>query len=207
MKLSAPSLDSSRGGLPKPNQGFTVLELLIAATVFTLLLIGIIAANLFGLRMFQVNAAKLNATEWSRNTFAKITDEIHTCKSVSVGNMTSGDIFEGLLPGEVQEGNAIEIQPTTNTARLIYYFVDAADQTFRRTEQFVPGVTTNKLILADSVTNTMAFTAQDFSGQVLTNRQDNQVIHLTLEFYQPEHLMVGPDYYKLETSVTRRNVQ
>ena len=53
----------------------------------------------------------------------------------------------------------------------------------------------------------MAFKAQDFSGQVLTNSQNNQVIHLTLEFHQPEHFMVGPDYYKLETSVTRRTVQ
>ena len=202
MKLPAPSLDSSRGGSPKPNQGFTVLELLIAATVFTLLLIGIIAANLFGLRMFQVNAAKLNATEWSRNTFGKITDEIHTCNSVSVGNMTADNIFEGLLPGEVQEGNAIEIQPTANTAVLIHYYIDSSDETFRRISS-TPGDTTTN-ILADSVTNTIAFTAQDFSGQVLTNSQANQVIHLTLEFYQPEHFMVGPDYYKLETSVTRR---
>ena len=66
---------------------------------------------------------------------------------------------------------------------------------------------TNTTILADSVTDTMVFKAQDFSGQVLTNSQNNQVIHLTLEFYQPEHFMVGPDYYKLETSVTRRAVQ
>jgi hypothetical protein len=102
----------------------------------------------------------------------------------------------------VQQGNAIEIQPTTNTARLIYYFVDPSQRTFRRTLS-TPG-DTSTIILADSVTNTMPFTAQDFSGQVLTNSQNNQVIHLTLEFYQPEHFMVGPDYYKLETSVTRR---
>jgi len=202
MKLPVPSLDSSRGSSPKPNKGFTLPEILIALTVFMFVLAGIITANLFGLRIFQVDAAKLNATEWSRNTFGKITDEIHTCNSVSVGNMTAGGIFEGLLFGEVQQGTAIEIQPTTNTARLIYYFVDSADQTFRRTVSAPGG--TNTFILADSVTNTMAFTAQDFSGQVLTNSPNNKVIHLTLEFYQPKHLMVGPDNYKLETSVTQR---
>jgi hypothetical protein len=173
-------------------------------TVFVFVVGGIVAANLFGLRMFQVNAAKLNATEWSRNTFGKITDEIHTCNTVLVGNMTNGN-FEGLLPGEVQQGTAIEIQPTTNTASLIYYFVDSFDGTFRQTVSTPGG--THTIILADSVTNTMVFQAQDFSGQVLTNSQNNQVIHLTLEFYQPEHFMVGPDYYKLETSVTRRAVQ
>ena len=154
--------------------------------------------------MFQVNAAKLNATEWSRNTFGKITSEIHACTSITLGNMTN-DNFEGLLPGEVQQGTAIEIQPTTNTASLIYYFVDSLDGTFRQTVSAPGG--TNTVILADSVANTMVFKAQDFSGQVLTNSRNNQVIHLTLEFYQPEHFMVGPDYYKLETSVTRRAVQ
>jgi prepilin-type N-terminal cleavage/methylation domain-containing protein len=209
MKLQVPSSGSSRGGSSTPNKGFTLPEILIAMTVFLLVVAGIIAANLFGLRMFQVNATKLKATEWSRRTFGKITDEIHSCNSVSVGNMTTNGNFEGLLPGETQEGTAIQIQPTTNSASLIYYFVDSADGTFRRTE-LTPGVTTNTFILADSVTNTIVFTAEslrDGNFQVLTNNQNNRVIHLILEFYQPEHFMVGPDYYKLETSVTRRAVQ
>jgi hypothetical protein len=50
----------------------------------------------------------------------------------------------------------------------------------------------------------MVFRAQDYLGNVLTNSQNNRVIHLTLEFYQPQPLLPDPDYYKLETSVTRR---
>jgi prepilin-type N-terminal cleavage/methylation domain-containing protein len=209
MKFSISTLNSSRGGSSKSNRGFTLPEILIALAVFMLLLAGIVAANLFGLRMFQVNENKLGATEWSRKTFGQITDEIQSCNAVSVGNMTTNDIFEPLsLPGERQEGNAIEIQPTTNTAILIHYFMDAADETFRRTE-IAPGVTTNTntLILADSVTNTMIFNAQDFSGNVLTTNQNNQIIHLTLEFYQPNRFIVGADHYRLETSVARRAVQ
>ncbi len=205
MKLHVSSSDLSRGGFPKPDSGFTLPEILIALTVFMLLLAGIVSANLFGLRMFQVNQTKLQATEWSRNTFGKITDEIHTCNNVSVGNMTTNDLFEGLLPGETQQGTAIEIQPTTNTAHLIHYFMDPSDETFRRTEISSNGTST--FIIADSVTNTLVFSAQDFTGQVLTNNQNNQVIHLILEFYQPQRFMQGPDYYKLETSVTRRAVQ
>jgi prepilin-type N-terminal cleavage/methylation domain-containing protein len=205
MKLPVPCLDSSRGGPPGSNQGFTLPEILIALTVFMFVLAGILAANLFGLRMFQVNAAKLNATEWSRYTFGKITDEIRTCNTVSVGNMDTNGNFAGLLSGEVQQGSALEIQPTANTATQIYYFADPMDETFRRTVSISNSASTT--ILADSVTNTLVFEAQDFTGQVLTNNQNNQVIHLTLEFYQPQHFMVGPDYYKLETSVTRRAVQ
>jgi hypothetical protein len=105
------------------------------------------------------------------------------------------------LDGETQQGNALQIYPTANTNNYIVYFVNLADQTFRRTDQ-----SSNTVILADSVTNTMAFSAQDFSGNVLTNNQNNQVIHLTLEFHQPERFMQGADYYKLETAVTRRGL-
>jgi prepilin-type N-terminal cleavage/methylation domain-containing protein len=209
MKFSVPSMNSGCHGLSKLNRGFTLPEILIALAIFVLLLVGIVSANLFGLRMFQVNENKLGATDWSRKTFGQITDEIQSCNVVTVGNMTTNDIFEPLsLPGETQEGNALEIQPTTNTAVLIHYFVDAADETFRRTE-IAPGVTTttNTVILADSVTNTMIFNAQDFSGNVLTNNLNNQIIHLTLEFYQPERFIVGADHYRLETSVARRAVQ
>jgi len=173
--------------------------------VFMLLLAGIIAANLFGLRMFQLNQNKLNATEWSRNTFGKITHEIQTCDAVSVGNMDTNGDFVGLLNGEPQEGTAIQIQPDTNATSLIYYFLDSSDETFRRTE-LLPGGT-NTFILADSVTNTLVFSAQDYSGNVLTNSLNDQVIHLLLEFYQPQSFMVDADYYKLETSVTRRSAQ
>jgi prepilin-type N-terminal cleavage/methylation domain-containing protein len=209
MKFRVPSSSSSRGGSSKPNKGFTLPEILIAMTIFVILVAGIIAANLFGLRMFQANQTKLNATEWSRRTFGKITDEIHSCNSVSVGNMTTNGDFIGLLPGETQEGNAIEIQPTTNSTLLIHYFVDSADGTFRRAE-LTPGVSTNTFTLADSVTNTIAFTAVSLINgtfQVLTNNQNNQVIHLTLDFYQPESYMQSSYYYQLETSVTRRAVQ
>ena len=206
MKFQVPSSGSSRGGSPTLNSGFTLTEILIAMTVFMLLVAGIVSANLFGLRMFQVNQTKLSATEWSRRTFGKITDEIHSCNTVTVGNMTTNNVFVGLLDGEPQEGNAIEIQPTTNTAVLIHYFVDSLDGTFRRTEP-PQGLITNTFILADSITNTTIFTAQDFSGNVLTNNQNNRVIHLTLDFYQPESYMQSPYNYQLETSVTRRALQ
>ena len=108
-----------------------------------------------------------------------------------------------LLDGETQQGTGLLIYPTTNTTNFIIYFVNPADQTFRRTTG-QPGTAE---ILADSVTNTLVFAAQDFSGNVLTNNDNNRVIHLTLEFYQPARFMVGADYYKMETSMTRRALQ
>jgi prepilin-type N-terminal cleavage/methylation domain-containing protein len=201
MKLQVPFSGSGRGRLPMPDKGFTFPEILIAMTVFLLVVGGIISANLFGLRMFQITATKLNVTQWSRETIDKITGEVHACNDVQVGNVTNG-VFEGLLDGETQRGTGLLIYPTANTNNYIIYFVNLADQTFRRTDQ-----SSNSVILADSVTNTLAFFAQDLSGNMLTNCQNNQVIHLTLEFHQPARFMQGADYYKLETSMKQRVVQ
>ena len=186
-----------------PDKGFTLPEILIAMTVFLLVVAGIITANLFGLKMFQVNVTKLNVTTWSRETVQKITAEVHACDTVYVGNITTNGVFEGLLDGETQQGTALLIYPTTNTNNnYIVYFINPSDETFRQTVATLSG--TNTVILADSVTNTIAFSVQNFSGTVLTNNENNRVIHLTLEFNQPARFMLGADYYKLETSMTRR---
>jgi prepilin-type N-terminal cleavage/methylation domain-containing protein len=200
MKLVISFSGSSRRGSPKPNQGFTLPEILIALTVFMLVLAGIISANLFGLRMFQVNQNKLSATEWSRRTFGKITEEIQACNSVSILNVDTNGNFTGLLPGEPQQGNALQIYPTTNTANYTIYFVNLPDETFRQT--VTASGTTNTVILADSVTNAVVFTAPNVAG--LTNNQNDQLIHIRLEFFQPEHSLQNADNYRMETAVTRR---
>ena len=199
MKLQVPLSDSTRGRRPALDEGFTLPEILIAMAVFMLMLAGILAANLFGLRMFQINEAKLNIATWSRQTVEKMATEVHSCNSASVGYITNG-VFEGLLNGETQQGTALLLYPTTNTTNYIVYYLNLPDQTFRRTTQQAGSAQ----ILADSVTNAIAFTAQDFSGKVLTNNLNNRVIHLTLEFYQPARFLEGADYYRLETALTRR---
>ena len=98
---------------------------------------------------------------------------------------------------------ALLIQPTTNSANFIVYFVNPTDQTFRRATS-TPGTA---VVLAESITNSLVFQAQDFTGITLTNRQNNRVIHVTLEFYQPKRHRQIADYYKLETSVTRRTLE
>lgn len=194
-----PTLSSARRG------GFTLPEILIALTVFLLLLAGVLSANVFGLRMFQVNATKLNATEWARNNFGKITEEVRASKSVVILNGDTNGAFAGLLDGELQQGSGLQIFPTENTNFYTLYFVNSSDATFRRRVATATG--TNTVTLADSITNTIAFSAQDFSGKLLMTAANNRVIHVLLEFYQPERFLLDADYYKLETSVTRRALQ
>jgi prepilin-type N-terminal cleavage/methylation domain-containing protein len=198
MTLQVPFSGSSRTRTRTRYQGFTLPEILIALTIFLLVIAGITYAHVFGLRLFQMTNTKLRVTQWARLTIEKLTDQIHGSYSVQVGNKTPGG-FTGFLPGETNQGTGLLIQPTGNTNNYIVYFVNLADQTFQRTDQ-----SGNTVILADSVTNTVAFSAQDFSGNVFTNTQQNQVIHLTLEFYHPPTYMESADYFKLETSMKQR---
>jgi prepilin-type N-terminal cleavage/methylation domain-containing protein len=196
--MKFPNLSSGGSLSSKREQGFTLAEIMIAMAIFSLILIGIVSANLFGLRMFDLNQTKLNANRWSRQTVEALADEIHTCNSVQVGYLTNS-MFVGLLNGETQQCTALQIQPTANPTNYTVYFVNLTDQTFCRTDQ-----SGNTVILADSITNTAPFSAQDFAGNILTNNQNNQVIHIALEFYQPQLYLRSASYYKLETSVKQR---
>jgi len=200
MKFNIVTARQPDGRTRSRQKAFTLVEILITMTIFIFLVGGIMFAHLFGLRMFQITETKLSATAGARKVFNKISDEIRACQSVSVGNIDiNNNSFTGLLDGENQAGTALMIYPSTN-ANFIVYFVNPSDQTFRRTENG-----TSTVILAESVTNSAVFVAESFDGSVLTNNQNSRVIHFTLEFYQPKYFLRAADYYKLETSVTRRS--
>jgi type II secretory pathway pseudopilin PulG len=199
MKLHGLPTGPRRHASPGSSQAFTLPEILIAITVFLFLIGGIVSAHLFGLSMFRITELKLSATDDARKSLGRMTDEIRTCKNTWIGNVKSGE-FVALLDGEKQVGSSLLIQATTNTANYIIYFVNPTDKTFRRTTSQPDSAT----ILAESVTNTIVFSARDHLGNVLTNSQNNRVIGINLEFFQPKRTLQAADFYKLETAVTRR---
>lgn len=199
MNLQNSIRHSRRKAATAARAGFTLPELLIALTVFILLLGGILSSHLFGLSLFRITETKLNATEDARKTISKLVDEVQSCTTSLVGSVTNG-VFTALLDGQQQQGPGLIIYPTTNKTNFIIYFVNPSDKTFRRTTSKVGTAT----VLAESITNTVVFRAQDYLGVVATNNQGNRVFHLNLEFYQSKRFMQGADYYKLETTATRR---
>lgn len=187
-----------------PRAAFTLPELMVALTVFSFVVTGVIFAHLYGLSMFRITETSLTATASARKVASRITEEIRTCNKALIGDVKlvgGTNKFVGLLNGEKQQGGGVIIYPTTNLSRYVVYFINPADQTFRRTTD-EPG---SAVILAESVTNTVVFRAEDpLKGTVLTNNVNNRVIHFSLEFYQPHRHLQVADYYKLESSVTRR---
>ena len=130
MSPPIPSPSSVQSTVPGRGGGFTLPELLISITVFSLLVIGIVFANLYGLSMFHITETTLNATDDARKTIGKMTQEIRACKTVLVGNVKNG-VFVAQLDGEAQQGAGLLIHPTTNNANYVIYFVNPSDQTFR----------------------------------------------------------------------------
>jgi prepilin-type N-terminal cleavage/methylation domain-containing protein len=189
---------------------FTLPELMITLTLFLLLVGGILSSHLFGLRMSSMTEAKLTACTSAREALGKLTGEIRSCDSTWVGNIeipsmgnVKSNTFTEIAAGKPQVGSALLVQPTTNAAYYIIYFLNPDDHTFRRSTSEA-GTTT---VLARSVTNEIVFYAQDYAGNVLTNKLNNRVIHVSLEFFQPLLFQPEPDYYKIETSVMRRSIE
>jgi prepilin-type N-terminal cleavage/methylation domain-containing protein len=202
MKLTRSTTSARPASAAPGRRGFTLPELLVAISVFAFLLLGVVIAHLYGLSLFRVTETKINATAEARHTLGNLGNEVRTCKSTWIGNVRNGT-FVALLDGEKQQGTGLLIYPGTNLANYIIYFVNPTDHTFRRTTS-TPGSAT---VIAEAVTNTAVFRAQDHLGNVLTNNQNNRVIHLNLEFHQPARHLQAADYFKLETSVTRRALE
>jgi hypothetical protein len=200
MKRAACHSGSALGPSAALARAFTLPETLIATTLFLLLLGGIVGTNLFGMRMFQLTGTKLKAGDDARKALGVMSDEIRKCNNVWVGDVTNGT-FVALINGQAQVGSALLIQPTTNATNFIVYFLNPSDQSFRRSVTAAATTT----ILAQTVTNTAIFSAQDYLGNVLTNSQNNRVLHATIDFFQAQPWLPAPEYNQLETSVTRRS--
>lgn len=193
---------------PHPAQAFTLPELMITAAILSLVVAGVLAANLFGARLYQLTKVKLGATEDARQAISLLISEIRSAKIVRIGNGSLYS-FSGIADGALQQGTAIQIYATTNTNVFVRYFLDPEAQQLKR----VTNNATAASVVANYVTNTVVFAAEDHLGNVLTNSQNNRVIGLRLQFYQIAFpvVAVGPgnyyDFYQLRTRVTRRMLE
>jgi prepilin-type N-terminal cleavage/methylation domain-containing protein len=189
-------------------RAFTLSELMVTMTIFGLLLAGILAANLIGARMFELTRSKLNAADDARAAVSLLMTEVRDAKIIRIGNGSLTNFVEAAV-NMPQQGSAIQIHPTTNTNVFIRYFWDGAQRKLMRTYN---GAGASEVI-ANSVSNQLVFTAEDYAGNILTNNANNRVIGLMLQFYQLQYpiVQIGPgqlyDYYQLRSKITRRALE
>ena len=188
--------------------GFSLVEQMVAVMIISMVIAGAMTIHIFGLRLYNITEAKLSSGDEARRAISLLIDEIRSAKIVRVGSGGLTSFSEAEVDSE-QQGSAIQIFPTTNTAEWIRYYWDSSDQKLKRTEDGL----SSYLVIAQSISNSIVFTSEDYSGTVLTNNQNNRVIGLTMEFEQVVDLTTGTtndglyDYYRLRAKITRRALE
>lgn len=187
---------------------FTLAEIMTAMGLFSLIVIGMVYSQLFGMRMFSITSTRLGASDSARRVLNRVRDDVRSGKILLVGNGDAAH-FTNITLNAYRQGNALQIQPATDTNVFIRYFLDPASQCLKRTT----GGGGQVEVLAPYLTNKIAFYAEDFTGHTLTNDQNNRVIKMVLDFYQWEFPVARAeagafyDYYHLQTRISRRTIE
>jgi prepilin-type N-terminal cleavage/methylation domain-containing protein len=185
-------------------RAFTLPELIIATSIFSLVCAGVLVGHLFGMRLLEVTLPKLGTDQESRRAIGLLMADIRSAKILRIGNGGLGS-FTSLAINTTQLGNAIQIYPSTDTNVFIRYFLDAVDKKLKRT---LDGALASAV--AHSISNSLVFTAEDFAGNVLTNFQSNCLVGVNLQFYELKNpkVPIGPGQYyvsyQLRTRLMRR---
>ena len=186
---------------------FTLTEFQISMVLMLMIVAGLLATHMYGLRMFELIKPKLTAMDDARATIARLTEEIRAAFLIRVGSGSSGNFTE-VAPYAPQRGSAVQIYPSSNMTTFVRYYWDGPT---RRLMRIASGANA-PLVVANCVSNEMVFASEDFAGNVLTNSQNNRVIGLTLQFFQIQYPVqpIGPgglyDFYQLRTKITRRTL-
>ncbi len=201
---SSHPLHGASGG--RAARAFTIVEFMIASSLALLVVGGVVFAQISGVKMYNLTKAKLGASDQARGAMNLLVTEVRSAKIVKVGtgNISS---FTPVTEGTLMKGSAIQIHSTTNTNYFIRYFLDTTDKKLKRTTN---GATSTDIV-AEYITNTVPFSLENFSGQTLTDSQNNRVVGVALQFFQVQYPIVpigAPgayyDFYQLRTKITRR---
>jgi prepilin-type N-terminal cleavage/methylation domain-containing protein len=211
-------------------RAFTLVEMIVAISVFSLVILATIAMQIYASRVYTLAATRLTATEQARATMNDIRDQVRNARLVDVGQYTAATgnplvDFSAMTNGDPQQGNALMIYPTTSTASFTLVFLQpgngsnswastsAANDNQVIMLTYTNGSMENSNIIADYVTNQYVFDAENFEGAILSSNENNYLIHMTLSFSQWEYPIayIGSnsfnayDYYQLNTVMTRRD--
>lgn len=189
-------------------RAYTLPEIMVSMAIFSLVVIGVVTSNMFGLKLNEIAKTKLGVNEYSRRALSMMTKDIREAKNTCVG-MGSATTFIEPSAGAARQGNALQINPVQdNTNVFIRYYRDA-DQRIKR----VTDTNSTPVVVADYISNTVVFAEEDYRGAVLMNRQASAVVSLNLNFYKIEFpiVLIGQgayyEYYLLRTRITRRSAE
>ena len=180
---------------------FTIAETVLWMAVALLILGGLLSAQLFAQRMWDLTQMKVNASDNARQIVRLVSSDVRTAKIVRVGSGNAQSFTEA-SNGVAQSGNALQIYPSTDTNVYVRYFRDAADYHLK----YVTNGTSMAQTVARSISNSTVFRLEDHTGTLLSNRQQKSVVDMRLNFYaldNPPTPIGAGKYYKSYTVRTK----
>jgi prepilin-type N-terminal cleavage/methylation domain-containing protein len=182
-------------------RGFTLAEIMITLAIFSLAMLAMVSVQIFGLKVYTLSSTKLIATTGGRQLLDKIRDPIRSGSTVVVGNYSTS--FSPISNGSPQIGNALRISSATNayTAQNSTVFYHDAANSLRVVANNVDTV------VANNITNSFCFQAEDWQGNPLTSYLNNPVIRIDLGFIQWNFNGGNSGHYNLyhlQTRIARR---
>ena len=190
------------------NRAYTLVEIMVSMALFSMVVIGVVTSNIFGLKLYEIAKTKLGVNEYSRRALSMMVTDIREAKSTCVGSGTATTFVEPVA-GVVRQGNALQINPLRNNTNVFIRYFRDSDQRIK----MVTDTNATPVIVADYVSNNVVFAEEDYRGTVLTNRQASCVVSLNLNFYKIEFpvVIIGQggfyEYYALRTRITRRSAE
>ena len=183
--------------------GLTLTEMMVASAIFSLTVIGLVYCQMFGMRQDELVNSKIGACDMARMSFNELANNIRAAKIWQVGNGNLSS-FSGIPLGTNQRGNALKLSLTTDTNQYYFYYFDTNACKLFRGHSGSTAIT----CLAQDLTNTMYFQAQDYQGSNQTILTHKGVINVAMQFCQYQYPLtkVGPgyyyNYYKMELQLT-----
>jgi hypothetical protein len=187
--------------------------MMMTVFIFSLFVVGgLVYVQIFAMRIYTLAGTKLTATTSARQTMNKMRDQIRSSKIVYVGTFNASAANAYFIQASnnfPQTGNALALNFTNNSStNYLVYYLDNVHPT-NILYCISNGVRT---VMCKYMTNYYCFSAEDYSGNLLTNYLNNPVIHVVMQFDQWEYPIayIGTngvnayDYYILQTRVTRR---
>lgn len=180
---------------------------MVATSIFLIVVGGVLASHLFGMRMLAPTAARQKASDESRKLLNVMANEIRSARTVKLGTGTASSFTEN--PSNFKQvGNAVQLWPTTNTNIFIRYFRDSG-RTLRRTTNN----STTSTAIATGIASYYPFSYEDFSGNMLFTPQVNAIVAVQLQYAEigADGQPVGSgryfNYYSWKTRIQRRALE
>jgi hypothetical protein len=197
-------------------RGWTIVEFLISSNLMVIVILGgLLAVHMMGLREMRLLESKAGASDSARRQITQLKNDIYGAKGWQVGSW-NGSTFTGYTNGVNQQGNALVIYPLiissnqiVDMSRYFMYYFDASEVANNNGRLWFYNSTNglNRIAVSNLIAP-LYFTAENYQGNTQTVREFKSVIHATFQYSQFQYPLtqVGSnsifDSYRIDVRAT-----